>query len=51
MKYDNEMASGGMMDIPSFIKISSSIQKLLGGRHMQIHAQSKVISYAYFIFF
>jgi hypothetical protein len=31
MKYAVEMASGAMMYIPSFIKIGSAIQKLIGG--------------------
>jgi hypothetical protein len=34
-----EMASGGMIFIPSFIKIGSDIQKLLKGIHMRIHRQ------------
>jgi hypothetical protein len=38
LKYAVEMASGGMIYIPSFIKIGSGIQKLIGGytyRHTQ----------------
>jgi hypothetical protein len=31
MKYAVEMDSGAMIYIPSFIKISSGIQKLIGG--------------------
>jgi hypothetical protein len=31
MKYAVEMGSGGMICIPSFIKIGSGIQKLMGG--------------------
>jgi hypothetical protein len=31
MKYAVEMGSGAMIYIPSFIKIGSGIQKLLGG--------------------
>jgi hypothetical protein len=31
MKYAVEMASGGIIYIPGFIKISSGVQKLLGG--------------------
>jgi hypothetical protein len=34
MKYAVEMASGGMMYIPSFITIGSGIQKLLGEIHV-----------------
>jgi hypothetical protein len=30
-KYAVEMGSGAMMNVPSFIKIGSGIQKLLGG--------------------
>jgi hypothetical protein len=53
MKYAIEMASDGMMYIPSFIKISSSIQKFLGGRHKQTHAytfteQGNLIGLFYF---
>jgi hypothetical protein len=35
MKYAVEMNSGAMMYIPSFIKIGSGIQKLMGGIHRQ----------------
>jgi hypothetical protein len=31
MKYAVEMGSGAMIYIPSFIKIGSGIQKLIGG--------------------
>jgi hypothetical protein len=31
MKYATEMSSGAMIYIPSFIKIRSGIQKLIGG--------------------
>jgi hypothetical protein len=31
MKYAVEMGSGAMIYIPSFIKIGSAIQKLIGG--------------------
>jgi hypothetical protein len=31
MKYAVEMTSGAMIYIPSFIKIGSGIQKLIGG--------------------
>jgi hypothetical protein len=33
MKYAIEMGSGAMTYIPSFIKIGSGIQKLIGGIH------------------
>jgi hypothetical protein len=33
MKYAVEMGSGAMIYIPSFIKICSGIQKLMGGTH------------------
>jgi hypothetical protein len=33
MKYALEMGSGAMIYIPSFIKIGSSIEKLIGGIH------------------
>jgi hypothetical protein len=35
MKYAVEMGSGAMIYIPSFIKIGSAIQKLIGGIHRQ----------------
>jgi hypothetical protein len=38
MKYAFEMDSGGMIYIPSFIKIGSGIQKLKGGTHTQQRA-------------
>jgi hypothetical protein len=31
MKYAVEMGSGGVTYIPSFIKIGSAVQKLMGG--------------------
>jgi hypothetical protein len=37
MKYAVEMGSGALMYIPSFIKIGSGIQKLIGGIHIQTH--------------
>jgi hypothetical protein len=37
MKYAVEMGSGAMICIPSFIKIGSVIQKLIGGRYTDIH--------------
>jgi hypothetical protein len=33
MKYAVEMGSGGMMYVPSFIKIGSGTQKIIGGIH------------------
>jgi hypothetical protein len=33
MKYTVEMGSGVMIYVPSFIKIGSGIQKLIGGIH------------------
>jgi hypothetical protein len=35
MKYVDEMGSGAMIYIPSFIKIGSAIQMLIGGIHRQ----------------
>jgi hypothetical protein len=35
MKYAVKMGSGAMIHIPSFIKIGSGIQKLIGGIHRQ----------------
>jgi hypothetical protein len=53
MKYAVEMGSDVMIYIPSFIKIGSGIQKLMGARdiHADRHTDSKVISYAYYYFF
>jgi hypothetical protein len=42
MKYSIEIGSGAIISIPSFIKIGSAIQKLMGVIHK--HADSKVIS-------
>jgi hypothetical protein len=36
MKYPVEMGSGGMMYIPSFIKIGSGIQRLMGWAETQV---------------
>jgi hypothetical protein len=33
MKYAMEVSSGAMMYVPSFMKIGSGIQKLIGGMH------------------
>jgi hypothetical protein len=42
MKYAVEMGSGAMIYIPSFIKIGSGVQELIGGilRHTDIMAIS-----------
>jgi hypothetical protein len=37
MKYAIEMDSAAMIYIPSFVKIGSGIQKLIGGTHIQTH--------------
>jgi hypothetical protein len=46
MKYTFEMGSGAMIYIPSFIKIGSGIQTLIGGGYTCTyrHTDSKVIS-------
>jgi hypothetical protein len=46
MKGAVEIGSGAMIHIPSLIKIGSSIQKSIGGIHIQTdrHTASKVIS-------
>jgi hypothetical protein len=54
MKYAVNMASGEMVYIPTFIKIGSGLQKLLGGytdTNTHTHTHTKVISQAYFYFF
>jgi hypothetical protein len=38
------MDSGAMINIPSFLRIGSGIQKLMGGIYR--HTDSKVMSYA-----
>jgi hypothetical protein len=38
MKYDGEIGSGAMIHIPSFIKIGSGTQKLIG-EETQTHGQ------------
>jgi hypothetical protein len=48
MKYAVKMGSVAMIYIPSFIKIGSGIQKLIGGIHR--HTDSKVISDGQFPF-
>jgi hypothetical protein len=42
MNYGVEMGSGAMIYIPSFIKIGSGIQKLIGG--IPRHTDSMVIA-------
>jgi hypothetical protein len=42
MKYAVEMGSGAMICVPSFTKIGSGIQKLIGGIHR--HAERKEIT-------
>jgi hypothetical protein len=42
MIYAVEMASSGIIYLPSFMKIGSGIQKLIGGIHR--HTDSKLIS-------
>jgi hypothetical protein len=44
MNYAVEMGSGAMIYIPSFIKIDSGTQKLVGGIHIHTHAKRKLIS-------
>jgi hypothetical protein len=55
MKYAVKMGSGAMIYIPSFMKIGSGIQKLIGGiqryTDIQTHTESMEIAYAYFHFF
>jgi hypothetical protein len=38
------MGSGAVIYVPSFIKIGSGIQKLIGGIHRHTHTDSNVIS-------
>jgi hypothetical protein len=40
MNYSVEMGSGAMTYIPSFIKIGSGIQKLIGGIHIHTHTHT-----------
>jgi hypothetical protein len=45
MKYAVEMGSGAMIYIPSFIKIGSALQKLMGGGgDTQTHRQQHEIA-------
>jgi hypothetical protein len=41
MKYATELGSGAMIYIPSFIKIDSDIQKLMGVENTQTHRQDR----------
>jgi hypothetical protein len=43
------MVSGAVIYIPSFIKIGSGVQKLIGEGYTDTHTDSNVISYAYSI--
>jgi hypothetical protein len=38
------MASGAVIYVPSFIKIGSGVQKLIGGEDTETHTDSNVIS-------
>jgi hypothetical protein len=40
MKYTDEIGSGAMTYIPSFIKTGSAIGKLIGEIHTHIHRQN-----------
>jgi hypothetical protein len=40
VKYDIEMGSDAMVHVPSFIKIGSGIQKLLGGGGIHVQTQT-----------
>jgi hypothetical protein len=43
--YAIEMGSGAMIYIPSFIKIGSSIQKLIGGIHRHAAWRSRKLTH------
>jgi Uri superfamily endonuclease len=43
MKYDVEIGSGAMIYIPSFAKIGSGAQNLLGRIKRHTHTKSKII--------
>jgi hypothetical protein len=38
------MSSGAVICVPSFMKIGSGVQKLMGGIHRHTHTDSNVIS-------
>jgi hypothetical protein len=46
MKYAVEMGSSAMIYIPSFIKIASGIQKLMGGIHRQHGDRISLLSFS-----
>jgi hypothetical protein len=48
MKYSIEMDSGVMLYIPSFIKIASCIQQLLGGTQADTQQGDLVSHYLFF---
>jgi hypothetical protein len=39
--YTAEMGSGAVIYLPSFIKIGSGVQKLIGGIHRHTHSQQR----------
>jgi hypothetical protein len=43
MKHAVEMGSGAMIYKPSFIKITSGIQKFMGGIHIQMSCRSREV--------
>jgi hypothetical protein len=47
MKYAVEIGSGAMIYIPSFIKIGSAIEKLIGGIHRQ-HGDHRRLTFIFF---
>jgi hypothetical protein len=46
MNYAVEMGSGARISISSFIKISSGIQTLIGGRHRQHEDRTSLLSFS-----
>jgi hypothetical protein len=44
MKYAFKIGSGAVINVPSFIKICSGIQKLMWGTKIHRHTDSMVIS-------
>jgi hypothetical protein len=51
MKYAVKMSSGAMIYTPTFIKMGSDTQKMIGGIYRHTVTVSKVIPSAYFNFF
>jgi hypothetical protein len=51
MKYAVEMGSGAVIYIPSFIKIGSGIEKLIGGGCIRTHRKKIAYACFYFILF